>query len=651
MSIVKMKRLQVLALEADRNRLFDELQQLGCVHVSEQEARLTDPDWTGLVHRDESLLSQQRDGLELVTGALATLDQYSPAKTGLLSPLPQMKSSEFFDEDALEQALASAQVIRKKSRELVDVQNDLQKESASMKSMEPWLSLDVPLDTEPAGALYTAFGMLPASVDLAAAEQELSLRADTAMVEEASTDPEMHYIFLLCHRDQQEDALEVLKPLGYTSASFKGISGTARENYDDHQARWKGLDQRREALLKEIASFGDARKPLELAYDRLSLNIQKETCKERLLSTDQTFLLDGWVAQPDEGRLQQLLSRFDCAYELTEPTEEEVPDVPVKLKNNLFTRCMNVVTEMYSLPSYDGLDPNPLMAPFFILFFGMMMADMGYGILMIAAALVVLKVKRPREGTRNFMELVLWCGISTLIWGALTGGFFGDFIPQLARIINPDSTLELPYLFTPLNDTVAILLGSLVLGAIQVFTGMAISVVKKTMDGHFADALWDEITWWVILVGVGLAVLKIGTVGSFPLVLVLGCIMLAYGSTRNAKGFGKVAAFIAAVYNGVTGFFSDILSYLRLMALMLSGSVIAQVFNTLGAVFGSVVPFILISMIGNAMNLALNLLGCYVHDLRLQCLEYFGRFYKEGGKPYEPMSIQTKYHDIIKEEI
>ena len=126
--------------------------------------------------------------------------------------------------------------------------------------------------------------------------------------------------------------------------------------------------------------------------------------------------------------------------------------------------------------------------------------------------------------------------------------------------------------------------------------------------------------------------------------------MLALGGTRNAKGFGKLTSLIGLVYNGISGFFSDILSYLRLMALMLAGSVISQVFNTLGSVFGNVVGFVIISLIGNALNLALNLLGCYVHDLRLQCLEYFGRFYKEGGRAFSPLKVETQYVDIIKEE-
>ena len=289
----------------------------------------------------------------------------------------------------------------------------------------------------------------------------------------------------------------------------------------------------------------------------------------------------------------------------------------------------------------------PSLFPFFVLFFGMMMADAGYGILMMAAALFVLKSK-PKEGTRNFMEGVFWCGVSTLGWGAATGGFFGDFIPQIAKIINPASTFQMPALFTPLDDTVAIMIGSVILGCVQIVTGMTVSIINKIKAGDFLDALFDEITWWIILGGTGLAVLGIGNVSGIPVVLVVGILMLVFGGTRKAKGFGKLTSLVGLVYNGVTGFFSDALSYVRLMALMLSGSVIASVFNTLGATFNNVILFVIISMIGNALNLALNLLGCYVHDLRLQCLEYFGRFYEDGGKPFRPLELKAKYYHIVK---
>ena len=308
---------------------------------------------------------------------------------------------------------------------------------------------------------------------------------------------------------------------------------------------------------------------------------------------------------------------------------------------------MNMVTEMYSLPAYDGVDPNPLMAPFFILFYGIMLADMGYGVLMIIIALLILGKKKPRRGMRNFFELLLWCGVSTTVWGAITGGFFGDMPLQIAKIINPETTWTgLPSLFTPLNDTIMILLGAMALGVVQIITGMAISFVEKCKAGDVFGAVFEEGTWWVIFAGGALAALGIGSVAGVPVVLVIGGVMLFIGSARGKKGFGIFTGFVGAIYNGVTGYFGDILSYSRLMALMLAGSVIAQVFNTIGAIAGNLIVFLIISIAGNALNFALNLLGCFVHDLRLQCLEYFGKFYKDGGKPFRPLEINTKFVNV-----
>ena len=310
---------------------------------------------------------------------------------------------------------------------------------------------------------------------------------------------------------------------------------------------------------------------------------------------------------------------------------------------------MNMVTEMYALPVYGTVDPNPLMAPFFILFYGIMMADMGYGILMVLGAIFMIKKLRAKGGMRNFAELLFYCGISTFVLGAITGGFFGDFLTQLVSIISPGTEFALPALFTPMNDTIAILGGSLVLGFIQIITGQIVSFVEKTRKGHLMDAIWDEGTWWVLYLAVGLLALGVGNIAGYPVVLIIGIVMLAVGSTRNAKGFGKIGSFVGAVYNGVTGIFSDVMSYARLMALMLSGSIIASVLNTLGGITGNVFFFLLISMLGNTLNFALNLLGCYVHDLRLQCLEFFGKFYQDGGKPFRPLAIHTKYVDIKEE--
>ena len=188
-----------------------------------------------------------------------------------------------------------------------------------------------------------------------------------------------------------------------------------------------------------------------------------------------------------------------------------------------------------------------------------------------------------------------------------------------------------------------ILVGAMCLGFVQILTGMAISFVSKLKNGQVLDAVFEEVTWWVVFAGLGLMIL-----GITPIVLIAGLVMVVAGPVIQNQGFGKITGIFGSLYNHVTGYFGDILSYSRLMALMLAGSVIAQVFNTLGAIPGNIFIFLIISFAGNALNFALNLLGCYVHDLRLQCLEYFGKFYQDGGKPFRPLNLNTKYYEVVK---
>ena len=186
--------------------------------------------------------------------------------------------------------------------------------------------------------------------------------------------------------------------------------------------------------------------------------------------------------------------------------------------------------------------------------------------------------------------------------------------------------------------------GSMALGFVHILTGMAVSVAIKVRRGQLLDAFWNEITLWITFAGIGLAVL-----GITNLVLYAGLALMVLGPALNGKGFGRVTGIFSSLYNNVTGYFGDILSYSRLMALMLAGSVIAQVFNTLGAIPGNIVIFVIISAAGNALNFTLNLLGCYVHDLRLQCLEFFGKFYEDGGRPFRPLAAETQYVDITEQ--
>ncbi len=649
MSIVKMKRIRLIALAEDRDALLSSLLHVGCVEISEPEIPQGE-DGNPLLHRDAAGVAQARSQLTALQHALEVLRKYAPRKKGMFAPRDTIGERELLDSAAMAAALQKAEAVNEHAKAVGQLNTREARLHTEQLALQPWSAYDLPLEDQGTKTAAILLGTVPNAVDFDAMAGAVMESAETAWLKLLSTDREQQYLEVVVHRSQEAQALEVLRTYGFSFSQLKELTGTVAENVRRLDDEIRQIGEQRRGEEEAIRTLGAAQDELEVCVDRVQQVLAKEAAKERLLTGGAIICLDGWAEAPEVPALEKALKAFDCAYELTDPTPEEYPEVPVKLKNNIFSRCMNVVTEMYSLPAYDGTDPNPLMAPFFILFFGIMMADAAYGLLMMFGSLFVLKKAKPREGTRNFMELVFWCGVSTTIIGVMTGGFLGDFIPQLIKIINPQSTFEMPALFTPLDDTVAIMLGSLVLGLIQVITGMAVSVVNKIRSGDFIDALFSEITWWIILAGVPLAIFGIGTVAGVPIPLVVGGLMLVFGGTRNAKGFGKVASLVGLVYNGVTGYFSDILSYVRLMALMLSGSVIASVFNTLGATFGNVILFVIVSLIGNALNLALNLLGCYVHDLRLQCLEFFGRFYKEGGKPYKPLAIQTKYVDVIKEE-
>ena len=644
MAIVKMKRLRVIAMASCREELLRQLQRLGCVEIREPES--AGADWSGLLERERSRLAETRAALADVNAALSAVKKYADVREGMFPQRQAVTQTEFLSGTAADRARAASARVS----ELVQTASQLQAEEgrllAKQASLVPWKGLDMPLELT--GTVHTAFlpGVCPAAADLGALRQALGETACELL--EISADKQQRYCLLVCHRAEEAQALDILRTRGFSAVSFQGLTGTPAENLRRLEGELQENRGRQAETADALRKSGADWDTLRLYADRLRSDTALEEGNENLLTDGTILFFEGWAPADRLQGVGALLDHLGCAWEAEDPKADEYPDVPVRLRNNWFSRPLNMVTDMYALPVYGSLDPNPLMAPFFILFYGIMMADMGYGLLMLAMGLFLGKKKV--RGTMDYMGgLLVLCGISTFVVGALTGGFFGDFLSQLAKLIDPKSTFALPYLFTPLTDTMAILIGSLVLGFVQILTGMVISFVKKARDGHIMDGIWDEGTWWVIFLGGGLAVLGIGNVAGYPAVLILGILMLIIGSSRNAKGFGKVTSVFGAVYNGVTGYFSDIMSYSRLMALMLSGSIIASVFNQLGAVTGNVIAFVIISALGNALNFALNLLGCYVHDLRLQCLEFFNRFYESGGKPFRPLAYQTNYVEIKEE--
>lgn len=634
-----MKHLRLLGMESEREALLKAMQDMECVEISSIDGS-EEALKSGFAKPDDKALMSAQEASRAYRTALASLDRFAPEKKGMFRKRQGVSRATFFSAESEENARTAAETINKDTRRLGEIESERTKNGALRATLAPWLTVDAPLGGAD-GALAVFFG----TAGLNVTDDALKALADSLdgllTWQQASSDRSLRYLLVMCHGSVKERALSALRDLGFSAVSFRGMTGTAKENDKALAENLAALEKERQEIEQRIAGLGGKREALLEASDRAAIALRREEAKSRLVGTDKVFLLEGWLPADRCAALEKALEPFTCAIETREPTEDEYPQVPVQLKNNKLTRPLNMVTEMYSLPAYGTLDPNPLMAPFFILFYGIMMADMGYGLLMMIASVIISKKYRPKGTSGELFSLLGLCGVSTFIMGALTGGFFGDFLTQLVAIVSPGTVFALPKLFDPLDDLTMILIGSMALGMVQIVTGMAISLIEKCKRKKFLDAFFEEITWWIVFIGIALLAL-----GKGAAVLYVGCALVLLGPIVQGKGWGKLTGVFGSLYNHVTGYFGDILSYTRLMALMLAGSVIAQVFNMLAAMPGNVIAFIIISMLGNAMNFGLNLLGCYVHDLRLQCLEFFNKFYVDGGKPFRPMTLDTEYVDL-----
>ena len=645
MAIVKMKKLRVMAMADQREELLEGLLRLGCVQIDEPDGKLPDAAWANAFYRGTSGLVETRSELAEVTTALDAIKRYGQTKEGMFAQRPQVTEEALMSDETAESAKAACRAVNEQLQAIARLQGEETRLLARKAALQPWLSLDMPLEQDGTANVAFRLGVCPAAVDAGTVKNELAAADVAAEFYEISADKQLKYCLLICLKADEEKAQEVLRAFSFSVTAFQNTTGTAAENDRMLDQQLEENRQAQETAKAAIAAAEENRDVLRMYADRLSSETTKDMGAERILTDGTVLFFEGWAPAEKMDRVAAFLEENGCAWEASDPTEEEIPEVPVSLKNNWFTRSLNMVTEMYALPSYGGVDPNPLMAFFFIFFYGFMMADMGYGLLMMLVSFIVMKKAKPNGPTmKHMMPLMGLCGVSTFIMGALTGGFFGDLIPQLV-LMTSGKEIALPALFSPLDDALAVLIGSLVIGLIQIFTGMGVSIYRKIKAGQVMDAICGEVAWYLVFILFAVGVL----IGQLKIALIAIIVLLVLTQGYGKKGIvGKLMGIGGSLYNNITGYFSDILSYSRLMALLLAGAVIAQVFNTLGGITGNIITFFIISAIGNALNFALNLLGCYVHDMRLQCLEYFGRFYEDGGKPFRPVGIETKFVDIVK---
>ena len=639
MAIVKMKRIRLIGLERERKELLRLLQHLGCVELTETEARLNTPDWAAVLHREGNAAGDLKMKLSKTNGALAALKKYAPTRFSLFQVRPILTEEEFLDDGALEEALEITDRIQDFLSKIAQYQSKENHLTQVKAGLVPWDSPGLTLEDASTGRVRITKGVIPASFDLNNVRAKLEEEAPLSELVSVHDDRDQHYVLLICHREETDAADAALKPFSFSTVQFRDMTGTAAENMERLTREGEELVRAREAEEAKIAALGDTRPQLRRAVDRLNQELDKELAKDYLLTDGTIYFLEGWAVGEKQDELIRRLDSYTCAYEFAEPAEGETP--PTLLKNPKWMNPINMVTEMYSLPAYEGIDPNPFIFWFFIAFFGFMYADNAYGIILFIVSSIIVKKYNPKNTLGYMFRLGRYLGISTFIFGIITGGFFGDVLTVFGENFLGGKVVKLPSLINPLENPMQVLIIAIIIGAIQMFFGQCVHIYMEIRDGHPAEGFLDVVPWWMVFAGIALMVL-----GKGPVLLIAGVVALIATQGRHKKGiFGKLFGGVASLYD-ITSWLGDILSYSRLMALMLATSVIASVMNILGSLPGNIIAFVVIFLIGHFFNIGINLIGTYVHAARLQYLEFFSKFYKEGGKPFKPLAYRTKFVDV-----
>ena len=651
MSIIKMQRVAVIGLDTEKEKLMNQLMDYGAVELTDQSGKLSEEIWAGStsIDEDREKAAAIEGKLNRAEQALEVIERYGDIKHPLFKTRRSVKKSQMgriLEEEKTNEK--NVDYLLEMNERIHTLNEKLNKLNQDKASLNPWVNYDPPLEITGTDTTVIFTGVLPAGTDTEKLGALLEEEIETVLFKVVGSDKDMFYTAVLTPEERQDDVLALLKQSGFSPVTFKDMKGTVTENLERIEGEKDVLENEIKEAAAEIAAAAGMKDGIEEYSDILTISLGKEKIRAKLLKTRKTFFIEGWVPERCVSDVSAILDENGCCYTFRDPLEDE--EVPVLMENRSMVVPFEAVTEMYSLPAYRGFDPTSIFALFYAVFFGMMLSDAGYGILMAVGCWAALK-KFDLEGmTYKMVKLLFYCGISTTVWGALFGGWFGDIVPVFTRTFLEKEVAVSPLWFNPLDDPMKLLILSLALGVIHLFIGMGIKAYMQIREGHWFDAVCDEGFWYVTILGL-IAWLGGGTINeALPKIgmymSIVGAAGLLLTGGRHNKGFGKITGGLSNIYN-ITSYMSDILSYARLLALGLATGVIAQVVNTMGTLFGGgiggLIALTVIFLLGHTLNLAINALGAFIHASRLQYVEFFGKFYEDGGEPFDPFRRKTKY--------
>lgn len=615
--IIPMSKARLIVLKEDLPKILMALQRTG-------EFMAVAPDETETLTPDSQTASKAQDAAAM----LKFLRRHTGKKT-FFEDQPQI-SYEIFTQrnergEKIQDKLEAA------TTKIAELRNHISNLESQVDTLQPWKDLNVNLlavkDTSHVRVLA---GYLPMGLEEEASAVAQVCQVDLQFFGAAS---EGKAVLAIQYAGDQNDFEKQFRELGFVDANFPRKKGTPQDLISENKTAITQYQEQIEEIQDQITSFAEDEKDLALLSEQYEAQLQREEVV--YAQSEATICLYGWICKDRVDKVKQAIGKVTTVFDLSlvEPEEGEMP--PTVTRNPRFWAQFETITDMFSKPRPGELDPALVAGPWYWVIFGMMMGDVGYGACMAVLFFAAKKLMKPKGDFAKLINVLFYSSATTILFGVLFGSYFGE-------------TWH-PLLFAPLNQPMKMLIFTMIVGVLHMFSGMGIKIAEQVKAGHWLDAVFDQVSWMVLIIGLGLLFMPaLATIGKIMAILGAMVILLTAGRDRP-NIFGKITGGLLGLYD-ISSYLSDILSYSRILALSLATGVIGMVMNLLAHMVAvnpiGWIAAIFIYLIGHVFNLAMSLLSAYVHDSRLQYIEFFNRFYQGGGIPFKPLSIQSKYVNV-----
>jgi len=659
LSKLKMLKFEAAALQQNGKKLIENLQRTGMVQLSDiEDERL----FTSSVSDSASVYES---GAQAVMQALETLSEYGIKYAGGMFSGRTVITDEQYSEkcSSVTDYLKKAYRITELKKAIADNKAEVIRSETAIGSLKVWQNLDISMLGSTTESTVCFTGTLSGEYSrekLLCEIAEIIPDIKEYDVEIVCALKEITSVVVFCHKDCEKEVLSAVRSLGFLQPA-EATATPAKQRISILEEKIKQLKENAENAKTQILSMKDDVEGLKFAYDYFTVKYEEYTNLSKAAFSQSAILLKGYVPEKYSQKLVKTVEKCGGAIVLSEPCADD-ENVPVLLSNGKFSQPVEGITEMYALPGKDDIDPSGIMAFFYYLLFGMMLSDAGYGVLMTIGSWFILKKTGVEGSMRRTMKMFFYCGISTTVWGALFGSWFGDIVQVICtNFLGYKEAPSLALWFEPIKDPITLLLFSFVIGICHLFLGLVVFGVMQWKKGDKVSAILDTVPIMMTVLGAAPLAGSILAPGIPKIVMeiakylaIAGVVLIVLTNSRSSKNIlARLGGGLYGLYNIASGYLSDILSYSRLLALGLATGSIASVVNMMGAMVEKpvlkAVLLTVVFIVGHALNMAINVLGAYVHTNRLQFVELFSKFYEGGGKAFEPLTFNTKFFKFKEE--